>query len=247
MPSRREISMGIGEMKLNADLGENESPARTRALMRLIDIANIACGIHAGSVATMERCVKLAIENDVAIGAHPGLAGEFGRGVAEIAPPALEKLIVEQVSTLVAIAGGKMRHIKLHGALYHTVEKSTPLARRYVDVVRDNFPRCGIIAFAGGRVAARCGKLGVKFLPEAFAERAYLDDGTLVPRGEPGDVITSPRIVAERVRAIIEGRGVIASSGRMTQIAAKTICVHSDAPNAVRIARAARSVLGPRA
>jgi UPF0271 protein len=233
-------------MKLNADLGESEPAARTRALMRLIDMANIACGVHAGSPAIMERCVKLALEHRVEIGAHPGLSEKFGRGVAEISPSELERLIVGQVSALAAIAGAKLRHIKLHGALYHAVENSAPLARRYVDTVQKNFPRCAIVTLAGGRVATRCAKLGAKFLPEAFAERGYLDDGTLVPRGKPGDVIADPRIVAMRVRELLETGSVTAISGHAVSIGAATICVHSDTPDAVRIARAARSVLGPR-
>jgi UPF0271 protein len=230
-------------MKLNADLGEHEPSARTRALMRLIDIANIACGGHAGSRTTMERCVKLAIEHGVEIGAHPGLGEAFGRGDAAVSPAQLEALVVEQVSVLAEIAGARLRHIKLHGALYHAVEKTAPLARRYVDAVRANFPKCGIVTLAGGRVAARCAKLGVLFLPEAFAERGYLDDGTLVPRGQAGDVITSPRIVAERVRELLETGGLRSVSGRAVSVDAKTLCVHSDTPNAVRIARAARLVI----
>ena len=95
-------------------------------------------------------------------------------------------------------------------------------------------------------MVARCAKLGVKFLPEAFAERGYLDDGRLVPRGRPGDVITSPREVAARVRELLATGCMEAVSGRAVRIDAATISVHSDTPNAVRIARAARSVLGPR-
>ncbi|MGH8046792.1 MAG: 5-oxoprolinase subunit PxpA, partial [Chthoniobacterales bacterium] len=215
-------------MKLNADLGEHEPLARTRALMRLIDMANIACGVHAGSHATMERCVKLALEHGVEIGAHPGLAEKFGRGAAKISPKELEGLIVGQVSELAAIAGARMRHVKLHGALYHAVEQSAVLAKRYVETVRGNFSRCRIVALAGGRVGACCAKSGVKFLPEAFAERGYLDDGTLVPRGKPGDLITSPANVAMRIRALVETGSMAAVSGRMVRIAAATICVHSD-------------------
>jgi UPF0271 protein len=220
-------------MKLNADLGENEPPARTRALMELIDFANIACGGHAGTPATMEFCVKLALEHGDAIGAHPGLAADFGRGVAKLSPGELETLIVEQMDSLMLVAarhGAVLHHIKLHGALYHATEHSHELALHYVETVRRKFPEQKIVALADGNVIALCRELGVEALSEAFAERGYRADGSLIPRGEPGDLITNPREVAARIPSL---RG-------------DTICVHSDTPNAVEIARAAREVLGPR-
>lgn len=236
-------------MKLNADLGEHEPPARTRALMRLIDLANIACGGHAGTTATMDRAVHLAIENRVAIGAHPGLAAEFGRGVAGITRKELEELIVDQVGALTDVAvraGATLNHIKLHGALYHAVERSEALARGYADLVRSQYSALKIVAFAGGRVIDLCRELGLWAIPEAFAERGYCEDGSLVPRGQPGDLIADPHIVAGRVRALSEGRCIAAEEGGTIRIFAETVCVHSDTPNAVRIARAAREVLGPR-
>ena len=217
-------------MKLNADLGEHEPPARTRALMRLIDLANIACGVHAGSVRTMERCVKLAIEHGVAIGAHPGIGNDSGRGAVKISPAELEAAVIEQANALAEIAsraGAKTQHVKLHGALYHATEKSPALASRYVETVREHFPKWKIIALAGGRVAALAGKCA---LAEVFADRGYRPDGTLVPRGEPGDLIADSREAARQMAAL---RG-------------DTVCVHADSPNALRIARAMREMLGPR-
>ncbi len=210
-------------MKLNADLGEHESPARTRALLRLVDLANIACGGHAGDAATMRRTVALARENGVAIGAHPGLAADFGRGAADVTPAALERLVVAQAGALAALA--PLHHIKLHGALYHATERSLPLARRYVAAVRRIFPGVKIVALAGGRVIALAGEDG---LAEVFADRGYRADGSLIPRGEPGDVITRPREIVARLPTL---RG-------------QTICVHADTPDAVRIARAVRAALG---
>ena len=236
-------------MKLNADIGEHEPPARTRALMRLIDLANIACGGHAGDAATMERAVRLAIEFRVSIGAHPGLPADFGRGVAEIGGKELEALVSEQVSALADISrrrGAALYHLKLHGALYHAAERSESLAEHYVDLVRSRFAGLKIVALAGGRVISRCRELGVPAIPEAFAERGYREDGTLIPRGQPGDLVTDPRIAAERVRTLSEDGCIAVESGRIVPIDAQTICVHSDTPNAVRIARAAREALGSR-
>lgn len=145
-------------MLLNADLGEGEPVARTRALMRLIDLANIACGGHAGSVTSMERTVRLAREHSVAIGAHPGVAADFGRGALALDGDRLEALLLQQISALAAVCkacGAKLHHVKLHGALYHAVENSEDLARRYVAFVRAWFPRLVLVGFAGGRVVRR--------------------------------------------------------------------------------------------
>jgi UPF0271 protein len=210
-------------MLLNADLGEHEPPARTRALMRLVDLANIACGVHAGSPATMERCVKLAREHGVRIGAHPGLAGEFGRGSANIDASAVRTLVVGQASALAAFA--PLHHVKLHGSLYHAVEASPVLAAAYVAVVRENFPGVAIVAFAAGRVLPAARAAGVPVLAEVFAERGYRPDGSLVPRGEPGALITDPAQVVARLPAL---RG-------------DTICIHADSPNAPAIARSVRA------
>ena len=242
--------MSVAELKLNADLGEHEPPARTRALMRLIDLANVACGGHAGTAASMKRAVRLAIEHRVAVGAHPGLAADFGRGVAEISEEQFKVLVIEQTGALAAVAEGldaALHHVKLHGALYHAVERSEALARCYVDLVRSRYGGLKVVALAGGRVVDLCRDSGVETLPEAFAERGYCEDGTLVPRGQPGDLIVDPRAVAERVRMLSEVGCVAANSGRLVRVAAQTICVHSDTPNATRIARAAREVLGARA
>lgn len=234
-------------MLLNADLGEGEPVARTRALMRLIDLANIACGGHAGSVASMERTVRLAREHSVAIGAHPGVAADFGRGALALDGDRLEALLLQQISALAAVCkacGAKLHHVKLHGALYHAVENSEDLARRYVAFVRAWFPRLVLVGFAGGRVVRRARAAGMRALDEAFAERGYLPDGRLVPRGEPGDLIASPVAVAERVSTLRDAGSIEARNGQSIRVEAGTICVHSDSPGSVAIARAVRRVLG---
>lgn len=222
-------------MKINADLGENEPPARTRALLRLVDFANVACGGHAGSADVMARTVRWAQASGVRVGAHPGFPERenFGRGVAEITAADLATLLVQQVGGFVAVArslGAEPRHVKLHGALYHEVEKSPALARAYVATVRAVFPGLGIIARAGGRVVVEARRQGLRAWEEVFAERGYRPDGSLIPRGEPGDLVTDPREVARRLPTL---RG-------------DTVCLHADTPNAVRIARALRAQFGGR-
>lgn len=212
---------------LNADLGEHEPAPRTRALMGLVDMANIACGGHAGSIVTMTNAVRLALAEGVKIGAHPGMAAEFGRGEANISPADLATLILQQTSVLAAIVrreGARLHHIKLHGALYHATEKSPALARAYIQTVEEFFPKLKIVALAGGRVARLAGSRAVA---EVFAERGYRPDGTLIPRSESGALISNPREVVRRLPAL---RG-------------DTVCIHADSPNALRIARAVRAAL----
>lgn len=212
---------------LNADLGEHEPAPRTRAVMGLVDMANIACGGHAGSIVTMTNAVRLALAEGVKIGAHPGMAAEFGRGEANISPADLATLILQQTSALAAIArweGARLHHIKLHGALYHATEKSPALARAYIQTVEEFFPKLKIVALAGGRVARLAGSRAVA---EVFAERGYRPDGTLIPRSESGALISNPREVVRRLPAL---RG-------------DTVCIHADSPNALRIARAVRAAL----
>ncbi|HEY8903786.1 MAG TPA: 5-oxoprolinase subunit PxpA [Chthoniobacterales bacterium] len=214
-------------MILNADLGEHEPASRTRALMRLIDMANIACGGHAGSIVSMTRAVKLALACGVKIGAHPGLAVEFGRGEVAISLADLAMLVLQQTTALAAIAareGARLHHIKLHGALYHATEKSQALAHAYIETVEKFFPKLKVVALAGGRVARLAGR---RAMTEVFAERGYRIDGTLIPRGESGDLIDDPREVVRR----------------LPTLHGDTICIHADSPNALRIARVVRAVL----
>ncbi len=236
---------------LNADLGEGEPAARTRALMRIIDSANIACGGHAGTLRSMELSVRLARECGAAIGAHPGFVatGNFGRAPRTIDAGALELLLLQQAGALDVVArraGGQVRHVKLHGALYHAVEASRPLARRYVEVVRDYFPGLRIVGFAGSSVVACADRLGVEAWGEAFADRGYLDDGRLVPRGQAGDLVTDPAEVVRRIRQFVETGRMPSVTGKFVPVNARTICVHADTANAVTIARrVARVLRGP--
>jgi UPF0271 protein len=217
-------------MKLNADLGEHEPPARTRALLRVVDLANIACGGHAGTAASMFLVIERALAEGVKVGAHPGLPENFGRGSADIVPEAFALLLVQQVGGFAAMcraAGARLHHVKLHGSLYHTVEQSPLLARVYVETIGGLFPRTAVIALAGGRVIGEANAARVRALAEVFADRGYRADGTLIRRGEPGDLIHDPREVVQRLSSL---RG-------------DTICIHADSPNAVRIAKAVAKTL----
>ena len=231
------------KLDLNCDLGEGEPLARTRALMRRVTSANVACGGHAGDLKTMENCVRLARQLGVRLGAHPGpwSRTDFGRGPVRCAPDELELLLLHQVCALERVArahGVRLHHIKLHGALYHISEENNALAGRYVTALRRFWPYAKIYARAGGRVARVARRAGLVVWEEAFADRGYRDDGTLVPRTEPTALLTETNLVVERVRRLLEQGELIAASGKHITLRPQTICIHSDTPHAVRLARA---------
>ena len=235
-------------LDLNCDLGEGEPLSRMRALMRWITSANVACGGHAGDQRTMEACVRLAKLQGARLGAHPGpwSRGDFGRGHARPGPEKIELLLLQQVGALDRLArahGLQLHHIKLHGALYHASEEDRALARNYVAAVKRYWPRAKIYARAGGRVARVARGAGLIVWEEAFADRGYNVDGTLVARDEPNALVTDPLVVVERIRRLLETGEITALSGRPFTLAPRTLCIHSDTPQAVQIARAAAKAL----
>ncbi len=237
------------KLDVNCDLGEGEPLARTSALLRWVTSANVACGGHAGDARTMRACVRLARQFGVRLGAHPGpwSRGDQGRGVVRLTPAELELLLLQQVGALEKIAradGVKLHHIKLHGALYHASDADERLAQRYVAAVRRWWPEAIIYARAGGRVARVARRAGVRVWEEAFVDRGYRADGTLVPRQEPNALLTRTAEVFERLVRLRERSEIIAASGERIKLRAQTLCVHSDTPRAVAMVRAIAKTLG---
>ena len=215
---------------INCDLGEGEPLARTRALMREVTSANVACGEHAGSPRLMKTCIELAGQAGTRLGAHPGFRDRknFGRKVLAIQGDELEMLLLKQVGALQKIADRQrvpLHHVKLHGGLYHAVEENESLARRYLAVVRRCWPELVVYALAGGTVH-RCARAsGLEVWGEAFADRRYEPDGRLTPRGRPDAMLTTTEAL-KQVRQLLEGGARV-----------DTICIHGDAANAVRLAK----------
>lgn len=237
------------KLDVNCDLGEGEPLARTRALLRWVTSANVACGGHAGDARTMRACVRLARQFGVRLGAHPGpwSRSDQGRGVVRLTPAELGLLLLHQVGALENIAcaeGVKLHHIKLHGALYHASDADERLARQYVAAVRRWWPAAIIYARAGGRVVRAARREGVRVWEEAFADRGYRADGTLVPRREPNALLTRTADVRERLIRLREHGEIIAVSGEPIKLRAQTLCVHSDTPRAVALVRAIANALG---
>ncbi len=238
------------QLDLNCDLGEGEPVARTRALMRHATSVNLASGGHAGDAVIMERCVLLARELGVRVGAHPGVAGNFGRGEVKLTVKEFQTLLLHQVGALhrlTEVHRVRLHHVKLHGSLYHAVERDAALGRCYVETVGGWFGGSPIYALAGGQVAALGRRLGVVVWEEAFADRAYRSDGSLVPREEPGALLTRPAEIAGRVRDLIAGQGILTVEGHRLPLRARTLCFHGDTPGAIRLlVAAARALAGPR-
>ncbi|MBM3841283.1 MAG: LamB/YcsF family protein [Verrucomicrobia bacterium] len=236
------------KLDLNCDLGEGEPIARTRALMRWITSANVACGGHAGDLASMQCCVRLARQFRVRLGAHPGpwSRGDFGRTAVQLTPDELELLLLQQVGALEQIAnqgGARLHHIKLHGALYHASEAKEAIGRRYVQSVARWWPRAVIYAQAAGNVARLAKSNGVEVWEEAFADRGYEDRGELVPRTKPGALLRDVSAVGRRVQMIVNDGQVETISGARIPLRPQTLCVHSDTPGSPAIARVVWNVL----
>lgn len=238
-------------LDINCDLGEGEAPSRTRALMRLIDSANIACGGHAGDLASMTRCIRLAKAFNVRLGAHPGAPDRagFGRLATCPAPADLALWVVQQAGTLARLAELNhvpLHHIKLHGALYHASEAEDALARAYLDTVREYFPGTTLYCLSGGRVARLARRAGIAVKEELFADRAYAANGHLVPRNEVGAVLANTAQVGGRLAHWLATGRMATHEGGELRLRGETLCVHGDGEHAVALARAVRKIVGAR-
>jgi UPF0271 protein len=226
---------------LNCDLGEGEPWTRTRALLRQVTSANVACGGHAGDALTMERVVVEAKALGVRLGAHPGVAGAFGRGEVTLSPGELQTLVLQQVGALDLLArrqGSRLHHIKMHGALYHAVENDNALGRAYVETVARWFPQVTIYSRAGGLVLTLAHKAGITAWAEGFIDRAYRADGQLVPRNQDGALLTRTQDISKRLREWRQTGGWKSLDGTWVAVPAQTLCLHGDTPGAVALARA---------
>jgi 5-oxoprolinase (ATP-hydrolysing) subunit A len=227
---------------VNCDLGEGEPIEKTRRLLRWVTSANIACGGHAGNTRTMRSCLRLCAELGVNAGAHPGFVDRegFGRREFPISASDLESLVESQAGGLKILADQEriaIAHIKLHGALYHLVERDARLSRVYAKFVRERFPGMRIIASPTGCVIPLARRLGVEAWEEIFADRAYAADGALVPRSQPGAVLQDIAKIRTRMERFLTRNELTLENGRRVKIAAQTVCIHADSPGALRIAR----------
>ena len=228
---------------LNCDLGEGAG--QDAELMPLITSANIACGAHAGSLETMIETVELAAKHRVMVGAHPGFFDleNFGRAERAIAPAEAARLVLMQVEQLFEVAGSRLRHVKLHGALYNQVSRDPTLAEAVVADLARLWPDLIIYALARSPFARAATTRGLRVAEEVFADRTYQRDGTLTPRSQPNAIIDDEDAMVAQVLSMVE-RGVVRSvDGADVPIVADTLCLHGDGPRAVSFAERIRKEL----
>ncbi|MET9832504.1 5-oxoprolinase subunit PxpA [Streptomyces sp. NPDC006385] len=239
---------------LNADLGEGFGRWRLTDDERLLSVvtsANVACGFHAGDAATMRRVCEQAAERGVRIGAqvsYRDLAG-FGRRAMDVPPAELTAEVAYQIGALEVFAraaGTRVSYVKPHGALYNRVVHDEEQAGAVVDGVllaARADATLPVLGLPGSRLLDLAAKAGLPAVTEAFADRAYTEQGTLVPRGQDGAVVTDPEAVVRRSVGLARSGVVTAHSGAQVEVRARSLCLHGDTPGAVELARRVRARL----
>ncbi len=236
----------MAAIDLNADLGEGA--AYDNELLAIVTSANIACGGHAGDAETMARTVRAAIVNGVAVGAHPGYPDKagFGRESGFLRGDDLYESLTSQVTALADIAaelGARLAHVKPHGALYNDAVNDASLADVIARVTAEAPGAPAFMGMAGTELEAAATRHGLRFVAEAFIDRAYEADGTLVSRKEPGAVHEDINVATTQAVRLAEDGAVTARNGDEVKVRADTLCIHGDTPGAADKARAVRDVL----
>lgn len=231
-------------IELNADVGEGGPDG---LLMPLVDRVSIACGGHAGDVASMRQALLWARDLGIKPGAHPGYPdpANFGRKPMDAAPKDISRWVTEQTISLLDIAASldlKLFHVKPHGALYNQAAVDKATAEAVIEALLE-LKGLSLVALAGSPLAGWAKTAGLMVLEEAFADRRYLPDGQLAPRSLPGAVIDEPDQAASQVLAIARTQAVEPLGGGSLFIRAQTICLHGDEPGAQKRAEAVASAL----
>lgn len=236
---------------LNSDLGEGFGAwtlGDDDAMLELVTSANIACGFHAGDPTTLLATCESAATRGVRIGAQVGyrdLAG-FGRRFIDMSPKDLTADVIYQIGALdglARVAGSRVAYVKPHGALYNAIVHHRRQARAVVAAVVAYDSSLPVLGLPGSVFLEEAREAGLDVVAEAFADRAYTAEGTLVPRTESGAVLNDPALVAERVRRMVVDGELDAVDGSTLKITAESVCVHGDSPAAVDMAAAIRDLL----
>jgi len=241
----------VTAVDLNADLGEGFGRYRLESdaeLLGLVSSANIACGFHAGDPVAIRETVSRAAARRVAIGAHPSYPDLMGFGRRDLAatPDEVEAYVVYQIGALAAFCGAhgaKLRYVKPHGALYNRAARDDEIARAIARAIKSVDPDLVLLGLDGTVMLTEATREGLEVAREAFVDRAYLPDGSLVPRGQPGAVLDDVPAVVERALRMVTERYVVAIDGTRRIVRPDSLCVHGDGPHAVAIVRALRDRL----
>lgn len=239
---RVDINCDLGESFGRYKLGEQQE------ILKYVSSANIACGFHAGDPSVMRETVKLAIENGVKIGAHPGLPdlNGFGRREMKITPQEAYDMVVYQIGALngfLATFGEQMQHVKPHGALFNMAAKDFELAQAIAQAVYDVSPSLVLFGLANSELTAAGEKVGLRTAHEVFADRTYQSDGSLTSRQQSNAlIIDTNESIAQVVKMVTKGI-VISQQNTEVQIKADTVCIHGDGEHAVSFARNIKETL----
>lgn len=236
---------------LNADLGEGFGAytyGADQELLSMVTSANIACGWHGGDPCIMRKAVSLARQHNVCIGAHPGYPDRmgFGRRHMSLSYQEVVDSIIYQIGALDGICraeGKRVSYVKPHGALYNEASRSDSLAAAIAEAVKAYSPSLYLLCPSGSSLEKAAESVGLPVAREFFADRGYEDDGTLVPRGKPGAMITTPEAVCERILRAIHDGVVETASGKNIPILFDSICLHGDTPAATMLAQRIRNAL----
>ncbi|MCB5935476.1 LamB/YcsF family protein [Caldibacillus thermoamylovorans] len=230
---------------LNCDMGESFGAYRMgkdEEILNYVTSANIACGYHAGDPATMRKTVQMAIEKNVGIGAHPGMPDlvGFGRREINISPQEAYDLVIYQMGALygfVKSEGGKIQHVKPHGALFNMAAKSAPLSEAIAEAVYKVDPECILFGLAGSELVKAGKKIGLRTASEVFSDRTYQKDGSLTSRREENALIKDHKIAVNQVIRMVKEGKVKSVQGEDVVIQADTICIHGDGLHALEFAQ----------
>ena len=231
--------MVLAAIDLNADLAEEAGD--DEALYPFLSSANVCCGRHAGGPEAMTKAVQAAIKHDVVIGAHVGYEDRenFGRFDVEMDYDSLRKLTFDQIHDLLDIVGTQgatMKYVKPHGALYHRIGNDPEQAAAVIDAIAEINPELHVLVPDTEIIKSTAANAGLAVIHEFFADRAYLPEGTLVPRSIPDSVLHDADQISERVLSWLEHGNIPASDGSQISVDAKSICLHGDTPGAVESA-----------
>lgn len=239
------------KVDLNSDLGESFGAwkmGQDADVLTFVSSANVACGFHAGDPLVMKKTVEAAVKAGVAVGAHPGypdLVG-FGRRAVACSPDELYTDTLYQVGALKAFceaAGTKLQHVKPHGAMYNSAAKKIEEATALAQAVKDSGAGIILMGLAGSKFDEAAEKVGVPYAAEAFADRGYMNDGTLVPRKMEGAFVRDVEMAAQRVIRMVKEGVVEAIDGTVVKLRPHSICLHGDSPTAVQMAQTLRTRL----
>ncbi|MFI8574063.1 LamB/YcsF family protein [Rossellomorea aquimaris] len=233
------------KIDLNCDLGESFGTytiGQDEEMMKFVSSVNVACGFHAGDPLVMKKTVTNALSQNLKIGAHPGLPDlqGFGRRMIHITTEEAYALVQYQTGALLAFVkaqGGKLSHVKPHGALYNMAAKDSELAASIAEAVYDLDPELTLFGLSQSELTKAGEEIGLHVAHEVFADRTYQSDGSLTPRSLPNAVLHDENEVEKQVLRMVEKQQVVSTDGEVLSIKADTICLHGDNMAALNLAK----------